>query len=282
MSTENVSRNGLPSSSGYGRGARCRICQPTQSRQRVNSVEVDPLGEETFLSRLDQFVQCGESHVVHFIPADPTVRARADARYRQVLNEGDFNVPDGMAVVWTLNLLGRPSSRLPGSDAMGEACNWSQKHDFGHYLFGGRPQILDKLEEELKSRFPGVRISGKASPPFRTLSDDEIQAAASDMRRSGAQLVWVGLGTPKQDWVAAELRKYRAAPVVLCVGAAFDFVAGAKSRSPLWLQKIGMEWFHRLLMEPRRLGRRYLTGNPKFVAGVAHDLVLTKLRNVRP
>jgi N-acetylglucosaminyldiphosphoundecaprenol N-acetyl-beta-D-mannosaminyltransferase len=259
-----------------GIAQRCHLCQPAQARQKVNSVEIDPLDEQTFLSRLDQFVQCGESHVVHFIPADPTVRARADLSYRNILNEGDLNVPDGMAVVWAMRLIDRRTKRLPGSDAMLEACNWSQENGYGHFFYGGKPHILNDLQAELEQLFPEMQVVGTESPPFRTLSKAEIEKTANVMRQSGAQFVWVGLGTPKQDLVAAELRKYSAAPVVLCVGAAFDFVARAKSRAPNWMQGLGLEWLFRLVSEPSRLWKRYMIGNPKFVAGVFWDAITTK------
>jgi N-acetylglucosaminyldiphosphoundecaprenol N-acetyl-beta-D-mannosaminyltransferase len=133
-----------------------------------------------------------------------------------------------------------------------------------HYLIGGTPQVLADLQHQLRSRFPGALITGAESPPFRELSGDERRDQIARIRDADAQIVWLGLGTPKQDreaaWIAAHL------PVaVAAVGAAFDFVSGHKPQAPLWMQDNGLEWLFRLACEPRRLWRRYLYGNARFL-----------------
>jgi N-acetylglucosaminyldiphosphoundecaprenol N-acetyl-beta-D-mannosaminyltransferase len=221
--------------------------------------------------RVQAFVRCGESHVVHFCPADPTVIARRHPRYREVLNRGALNVPDGMSVVWTLRLLGHEAERVYGPDALLRLCDDGRAAGLRHYLYGGSPEALAALRERLESRYPGLNVVGAESPPFRTLSGAELEAAAGRIRSTGADLAWIGLGTPKQDVVADRLGAAGAAPVLLCVGAAFDFVSGAKRQAPVWMQHAGLEWAFRLAHEPRRLWRRYLVGNARFVAGVAAD-----------
>jgi len=249
---------------------RPHTCARPEGRA-VNGVRVDPVTEEGFLRTVESFLGCGRSHVVHFIPADPTVRARRDRRYRRVLNGGDLNVPDGMAVVWALRLLGVRSERLAGADAMdllaARPAGWS------HYLYGGTVEAAARLEDRLRSRHPEIKIVGVESPPFAPLSGADLQEAAERIRAAGTDLLWIGLGTPKQDLVATRLRDLEAAPVILCVGAAFDFVSGAKPRAPEWVQRAGMEWAFRLAWEPERLWRRYLLGNPTFLWGVGRDLV---------
>jgi N-acetylglucosaminyldiphosphoundecaprenol N-acetyl-beta-D-mannosaminyltransferase len=134
------------------------------------------------------------------------------------------------------------------------------------------------MQERLREEEPDIEIVGAESPPYRPLSDEEVAEAVVRMRAAGAQAVWVGLGAPKQDFMAARLRELDAAPAIFCVGAAFDFVAGVVPRAPLWMQRSGLEWLHRLLSDPRRLWRRYVLGNPRFVAGVVADRVRGRTR----
>lgn len=254
-------------------------CDLPQTRPIVNTVEVDPITEGAFQLHITRFVACGDAHVVHFVPADPTVRARSDDQYRAILNRGALNVPDGMAIVWTLRRMGYECVRLPGTEAMIKTCAWSAPRGLGQYFYGGRADVLLSLQRKLEGRFPDLTFAGTESPPFSALTSEDLRAAADRIRSTGATFLWVGLGTPKQDLVAEEFRKLRAAPVILCVGAAFDFLAETISRSPIWMQRIGLEWLFRLIKEPRRLWRRYLIGNPKFVAGVAKEW---RLRATKP
>jgi len=245
--------------------------RPPRDGRAVNGVRIDPLTEDGFLRAIGSFLGCGRSHVVHFVPADPTVRARRDRRYRAVLNDGDLNVPDGMAVVWALRLLGVRSERLAGADAMdllaARPAGWS------HYLYGGTVRAVARLEDRLRSRHTDIKVVGVESPPFRPLSEADVREAADRIRAAGTDLLWIGLGTPKQDLVAARMRHLEAAPVILCVGAAFDFVSGTKPRAPGWVQRAGLEWAFRLASEPERLWRRYLLGNPAFLWGVGRDVL---------
>jgi N-acetylglucosaminyldiphosphoundecaprenol N-acetyl-beta-D-mannosaminyltransferase len=245
----------------------------------VNTVRIDPVPRDLFAQRIQAMLDCGRSHVVHFVPADPTVIARRDPGYRETLNGGDLNVPDGMAVVWALRLQGRRSERIAGSDAMALLTRWGAPNGVRHYLFGGAQATLDSLQDGLKGRIPGIALAGSESPPFRPLRDDEVLEAALRIRASRADLVWIGLGTPKQDLIAQRFAEVNAAPVILCVGAAFDFLAGTKARAPQWMQRSGLEWVHRLVTEPRRLWKRYLVGNPQFVLAVLGDRLGGRRRN---
>jgi N-acetylglucosaminyldiphosphoundecaprenol N-acetyl-beta-D-mannosaminyltransferase len=239
----------------------------------VNGVRIDPVDRALFLETVDSFLACGLSHVVHFLPADPTVRAMGDRGYRDELNAGELNVPDGKAVVWALRLNGARSERLTGSDAMQLLLRHGERNGLRHYLFGGEPAVLTSLRSRLELRYPRIELAGAESPPFRALEAWELKEAAARIGAVNTQLLWIGLGTPKQDLVAAVLRDLGAAPVILCVGAAFDFMAGTMPRAPEWMQRAGLEWLYRLWLEPGRLGRRYLVGNPQFVWGVARELL---------
>jgi N-acetylglucosaminyldiphosphoundecaprenol N-acetyl-beta-D-mannosaminyltransferase len=239
----------------------------------VNGVRVDPGSLQDLVERVEGFLRCDRSHAVHFVPADPTVLARRDRRYRAILNDGDLNVPDGASVAWVLRLNGHRTARVSGTEAFLTLAEWGLGRGLRHYLYGGRPEVAHGLRRRLEREFPGVRVAGCESPPFRLLHGEDLAAAARRARKAGTDLFWVGLGTPKQDVVAARLRDLQAAPVILCVGAAFDFLSGAKRRAPEWMQAAGLEWLHRLVSEPRRLWRRYLLGNPAFVLGVVVELV---------
>jgi N-acetylglucosaminyldiphosphoundecaprenol N-acetyl-beta-D-mannosaminyltransferase len=246
-------------------------CSPRLEGPLVNGVRIDPVTPEEFLGAVDSFLSCGRSHVAHFCSAHPTTEARGDGSYRDLLNRGDLNLPDGAAVAWASRLSGTPAKRLSGTEGFREVVHWGANRGLRHYLYGGSPETLGLLQEKLREEEPRIEIAGAESPPFRALSDAEVAEAAARMRAARADAVWVGLGAPKQDIVASELRAMRAAPVILCVGAAFDFVAGDLKRAPTWMRRSGLEWAHRLAMDPRRLWKRYLIGNPAFAMGVARD-----------
>jgi N-acetylglucosaminyldiphosphoundecaprenol N-acetyl-beta-D-mannosaminyltransferase len=248
-----------------------RRCRPRLPGPMVNGVRIDSLTPSNYVERLATFLSCGHSHVVHFCAAHPTVEARRDETYRDLLNKGALNVPDGMPVAWAARMFGAETERLAGTDGMHLAAMWGLERGLRHYLYGGTPETLERLQRQLEAAYPGILIVGAESPPFRPISVEERAASVRRMQEDGAQAVWVGLGAPKQDIVASELRAMRAAPVILCVGAAFDFVAGDLKRAPTWMRRSGLEWAHRLAMDPRRLWKRYLIGNPAFAMGVARD-----------
>lgn len=256
------------SASDIGVERRCRV---RTDWPQVNGVRIDTITPESFIDSLSTFITCGHSHVVHFCAAHPTVEARCDPAYREILNTGALNVPDGMPVAWAARLFGSETERLSGTDATNLTAGWGVDRSLRHYLYGGTPETLERLKRRLEDAYPGILIVGTESPPFRPLGDEEIATSARRMRDAGAQALWIGLGAPKQDLMAHRFRKLHAAPVILCVGAAFDFVAGTMNRAPSWMRRSGLEWIHRLSSEPRRLWRRYLLGNPRFVVGVVRD-----------
>lgn len=215
---------------------------------------------------------------VHLCNAYTLSLADKDESFRTTLQRAGINFPDGKSVVWANKLLHRditvPSDRVYGPDLFLDVFELGQDVGLRHYLLGSTPGVLAKLEAELRRRFPRAEIVGVESPPFRSLDQSEADEQAARIRRSGAHLVWVGLGTPKQDWETARLA--RDLPLVFAaVGAAFDFVAGTTKQAPLWMQRNGVEWLFRLGSEPRRLWKRYLFGNARFV------LAATKTRAPR-
>jgi N-acetylglucosaminyldiphosphoundecaprenol N-acetyl-beta-D-mannosaminyltransferase len=258
-----------------------RRCRERIDWPRVNGVRIDPVTPESFVEALSTFLSCGHSHVVHFCAAHPTVEARRDSGYRTVLNKGALNVPDGMPVAWAARMFGSETERLAGTEGVQLAAGWGVDRGLRHYLYGSTPETLESLQRRLEETYPGILIVGAESPPFREVTDDEIRTSARRMQEAGTQALWVGLGAPKQDLMAHRFRVLRAAPVILCVGAAFDFIAGTADRAPIWMRRSGLEWAHRLASEPRRLWKRYLIGNPKFVVGIVRDRFHARRANGR-
>jgi N-acetylglucosaminyldiphosphoundecaprenol N-acetyl-beta-D-mannosaminyltransferase len=201
--------------------------------------------------------------------------AREDSALRAALLSSSLNVPDGQPLVWALNALGNSlHDRVYGPELMARAFARAPSSGHRFYLYGGRDHdALVQLGVRLRRRFPGASIVGGYAPPFRPLASDERAAIIDEINRSGADVVWVGIGVPKQEkWMAA-MRPELEAPVLVGVGAAFDFHAGLVPQAPPVLQGAGLEWAYRLAHEPRRLWRRYLRYNPRFVGAFAQQLL---------
>lgn len=215
---------------------------------------------------VEELVRGSGPRAVHLCNAYTLSLATRDPRYLKMLNAGHRNLPDGAPLVWIARRLGlkQMSERVYGPDLMSGCIDVGREVGTRHYLYGGTEEVLTKLESTIRERWPGAQLVGAEAPPFRDLSDDEITAAAGRMREAGADVVWVGLGTPKQDWAVDRLAGCGSARFV-AVGAAFDFIAGTKRQAPAWIGRSGFEWLYRLLLEPRRLWKRYLVGNSVFV-----------------
>jgi len=187
------------------------------------------------------------------------------ADFRRVMNEADLVTPDGMPLVWGLRLLGhRNATRVYGPDLTPVVLREAAANHLPVGFYGGSPDVLEKLQQAVLTQFPQLNIAYAFSPPFRPLAPAEDEQVIETINRSGVRVLFIGLNTPKQDyWMAAH--RGRIGCVMLGVGAAFDFMAGSKRQAPRWMMCIGMEWFFRLVTEPRRLWKRYLTHNPRFV-----------------
>jgi N-acetylglucosaminyldiphosphoundecaprenol N-acetyl-beta-D-mannosaminyltransferase len=249
---------------------RC-ACAQQDGREvvEVNGIEFDVVTREGMLSRVHDFVSCGGSHTVRFVPAHPVVLAKRDADYARVLRSSALLLADGVGPRLAASLKGIRLTRISGTEGMHAVFSDGRDRGVRHYLFGGSPHVAEALSARLRELYGEASIVGVESPPFRELTDEEWRAASERMQAADADVVWVGLGTPKQDHAAEKLELLEAAPVIACVGAAFDFIAGSKRRAPDLVQKLGLEWAFRLAQEPTRLGRRYLVGNVLFVVDAA-------------
>ena len=189
------------------------------------------------------------------------------------LNAFDVVATDGQPVRWALNLLHRAGlkERVYGPELTHRVCKAAAEQGISIYLYGATPPVLEKLKQNLLTQFPALKIAGVESPPFRPLSVDEDHDTIKRINYSGAGILLIGLGAPKQEKFAYEHRNSIKA-VQLCVGAAFDFHAGVKKTAPAWMQKRGLEWLFRLVQEPGRLWKRYLTTNTQFVLLLLKEL----------
>ena len=187
-------------------------------------------------------------------------------------------VPDGQPLVWALRALGHgTSTRIYGPDLMLAFCARAARSGCAMYLYGGRtPDALELLRRRLSERFPGLVIAGAHSPPFRPPAPAEDEQTAREIDACGASVVWVGTGQPKQELWMARMRPRLQAPLLVGVGAAFDFHAGLVAQAPPWMQRSGLEWTYRLAREPRRLWRRYARQNPRFALAVMRQLALER------
>ena len=195
--------------------------------------------------------------------------ARADPALRRIYNSSWLTTPDGMPLVW----LGPPGvERVYGPDLMRAVCDAGRSTGLTHYFDVGAPGVAKTLREKLCARFPGLKVTGTFAPPFRPLEAGEVAALHADVARARPDIIWVGLGTPKQERFMAEHGRTLAAGLLIGVGAAFDFHSGRVRQAPRWIQRSGFEWLFRLGTEPRRLGPRYLMTNPLFVLRVLAQL----------
>ena len=191
--------------------------------------------------------------------------ARRDPALRQIYNEAWLTTPDGMPLVW---LGPRGVERVYGPDLLLAVCAAGRATGLRHYFYGGAPGVADELARRLRARFPGLEVVGTFTPPFRELDTTERTALQADVVRTRPDVIWVGLGSPKQEKFMAQHWRDLDAGVLIGIGAAFDFHSGRVRQAPRWIQRSGFEWFFRLCTEPRRLGPRYLTTTPLFALRV--------------
>jgi N-acetylglucosaminyldiphosphoundecaprenol N-acetyl-beta-D-mannosaminyltransferase len=233
---------------------------------------------ERTMAWMDATIASGAKGYVCVAATHTVMVCQEDAEMREAVLNADLVVPDGQPVVWAMNALGYSlSSRVYGPDLMQHYCHRSAKTGTRMFLYGGRNQgALVQLALNLRRRDPGLRIVGGYAPPFRELTPEEEDAVVQEINASGADVVWVGIGVPKQEKWMARMRDRLDAPVLVGVGAAFDFHAGLVPQAPPWMQMIGLEWAYRLTHEPKRLWRRYTRYNPRFVTGFAKQLATSK------
>lgn len=209
------------------------------------------------------------------------MECQRDAELLDIHRRAAMVTPDGMPLVWLGWRAGfRHMTRVYGPDLMSEICRLSPEHGWRHFLYGGEPGVAALLAERLAARYPGIRIVGTWCPPFRPLTPEEEDEVIARIHEAAPHIVWVGLSTPKQErWMASMAPRLRV-PVLVGVGAAFDFLSGRKPQAPRWMQRSGLEWLFRLATEPRRLWKRYLVNNTAFLWALVRHSVAAGRRSI--
>lgn len=253
-----------------------------QSAVRIVRIGVTPVCAirlRELLHTFDEMIEQRRSSYACFCEAHLCVCASRDSRVRQVLQQADLCLPDGVATTWGARLLGeRIPERLTGPSVMLEVCQHGIARGYRHFFYGGAPSVPGRLAERLCERFPGLQIAGTYSPPFRDVSPTEDQESVDRINSCNPDIVWVGLGAPKQEiWASDHLGKL-SAPLILPVGAAFDYHSGNKKRAPLWVRNAGCEWLYRMFTEGRQVFLRYARNQPLFIAMILKQSVMRAVR----
>lgn len=231
----------------------------------ILGMRVDATSYEDATARVLRWATRGESRTVAVATVNNVMEAHDDPAFADVMADADLVTPDGMPLVWGLKLLGvRDATRVYGPELTPTVLASAAREGIAVGFYGSTDEVLDRLVAHVEVAYPTLEVTFRLSPPFGELSPEEDRRIVEEIERSGCRILFVGLGCPKQErWIAAH--RGRVPAVMLGVGAAFDFLAGTKRKAPAFLQRLGLEWLFRLVTEPRRLWRRYLRHNPRFV-----------------
>lgn len=232
----------------------------------ILGVAINAINLTEAVQQIEKCIRSGVQTYINVCTSHTIMECTRNPRMQQLVNESGLATPDGMPLVWLSWIHGhRAADRVYGPDLMLALCERSVETGYRHYFYGGAPGVVDDLVENLRKQFSGLQVAGSYSPPFRPPEAMEEPSVLEAINDTHPDIVWVGLGTPKQDFWIARHRPLLEAPVLIAVGAAFDFHAGRVAQAPRWMQRCGLEWLFRLVQEPRRLAPRYLVNNPLFV-----------------
>jgi N-acetylglucosaminyldiphosphoundecaprenol N-acetyl-beta-D-mannosaminyltransferase len=250
-------------------------------RVNILGVGINAINPEEAIAEINGWIERTERQYVNVCNVHTIMECQKDVKLRRVVNRSGLSTPDGMPLVWLSRLHGfRTAARVYGPDLMLALCDRGQSAGYRHFFYGGAPGIAERLAGRLKERYPRLIVAGVHSPPFRPAGTVEERDILEAIEAARPDIVWVGLGTPKQDLWVSDHRPRLKAPVLIAIGAAFDFHAGVLRQAPGWMRRSGLEWCFRLAQEPRRLAYRYLVLNPLFVLNTV--LQATKLRRFDP
>ncbi len=243
---------------------------PLPERYNVLGVGISRLTLNGAADIVCAWASAGGGGYVCCAPVHPIALGISDLGFREILNRSLLTTPDGMPVVWLgRRRFGESVNRVYGPDLMQAVCAAGREKGLRHFFYGGGEEVAEKLAARLSSDYRGLGVTGMETPPFRDLTDEEVEHLAVRILESGAQVLWVGLGVPKQERFMARMQPHLPGVVQVGVGAAFDFLSGTKPQAPLWMQRAGLEWLFRMASEPRRLAGRYLVGNARFLFHLA-------------
>jgi N-acetylglucosaminyldiphosphoundecaprenol N-acetyl-beta-D-mannosaminyltransferase len=251
-----------------------RLLHPHADVLGVQVSAVDLAGAVDFA---DRWVTAGQPGYICMTGVHGVMEAQSDPDFRGILNRAALNAPDGMPMTWVGRWQGfRAMDRVFGPDFMAALCARSLARGYRHFLYGGKPGVAQRLRTALERRFPGLEVVGTYTPPMGALALQQEEEVCTLVRAARPHIVWVGLSTPKQERFMAQFAPRLQAPLLVGVGAAFDFHAGLIRDCPHWVKRSGLQWAHRLMQDPRRLWRRYLRNNPAFLWRIALQLAASR------
>ncbi|MGB2622505.1 MAG: WecB/TagA/CpsF family glycosyltransferase [Candidatus Acidiferrum sp.] len=249
--------------------------KPDAASYKVLGVRVDAVQIPYVVSRMEEWIsRRGSCRYIAVTDMHSLMHAQRAQNFKKILRDADLAVPDGFPLMWLGRRKGFPlRRRVYGPELMERFCEATAAIGYRHFFYGGAPGVAELLAARLAARFPGLQIAGMCCPPFRPLTSEEDRLEVRTINAARADVVWVGLGAPKQErWMFEHCGRLNV-PVLVGVGAAFDFLTGRIAQAPPWMRDHGLEWLFRLSREPRRLGRRYLLYGPQFVALVLFEVL---------
>jgi len=240
------------------------------TRVDVLGVPITPCTTDEAVDRVATWVRTGRRSFATFTGVHGVMEAQRDPDVLRAHRAAEIVACDGAPMVWASRWAGvRIPGRVTGREFMLACCAQAQAEGWSSFFYGGKPSVAEQLAAALQREFPGFRVAGTFTPPFRAMTPSEDDQALEAINASKADLVWVGLSTPKQELWMANHRDRLNAPALFGVGAAFDYIAGELREAPRWMQRTGFEWLFRTMLEPKRLARRYLRNNPAFIRAIA-------------
>lgn len=241
----------------------------TLPRVNILGVGISAISLDLAVRQMASWIDDGSRHYVNICTVHTVMECHQNPVLRNIVNNSGMSTSDGMPLVWLCRYHGhKEATRVYGPDLMLSFCEHSVSRGYRHFFYGGADGVAPELAEELERRYPGLQVAGTHSPPFRAADEREDPEVIERINSTKPDIVWVGLGTPKQDFWVARHRHVLDAPILVAVGAAFDMHTGRLPQAPVWMQRSGLEWLFRLMCEPRRLAYRYLVYNPLFVMHV--------------
>lgn len=256
-----------------GEATRC-----TSECVHFGGIAFDNVTMDEATARIDKLVRHGGPSMVVTPNVDHVMRLQGDMEYARLVEEADLVLADGQPIVWATRLLGKPlKERVAGSDLVPKLCAHAARRGLRVFFLGGAPGAAAAAEARLREQFPTLKSVGIHCPAYGFEQDpDRNREAVETVRRAKPDILFVGLGSPKQEkWIAAHMHEYQV-PVSIGVGISFSFIAGHVKRAPLWMQKASLEWLHRLICEPTRLWKRYLVRGPRFLAVLASEFAMAQ------
>jgi N-acetylglucosaminyldiphosphoundecaprenol N-acetyl-beta-D-mannosaminyltransferase len=245
----------------------------THPRANVLGVGISAINLDLAVDLASRWIEAGDPGYVCLTGVHGVTEARADSAFRLILNRAAINAPDGMPMTWVGRLQGfRYMDRVFGPDFMTALCRLSAERGYRNFLYGGQPGVAELLRDNLQAKFPGLQVTGTYTPPFSSLTPEQEREVIAHVRESKPHIVWVGLGTPKQERFMAQYVHRLEVPLLIGVGAAFDYHTGRIRDCSAWVKRAGLQWAHRAMQDPRRLWIRYLRNNPAFLWDIATQI----------